>query len=331
MNVSRKYPQSRLRRTRFTSAIRNLVAENNLTVNDLIQPIFVKEGLDGTESINSLPGINRYGLNALDDEIEKIQDCKIQAVAIFPVIDPSKKDELGTESLNEDNLVCEAIRQIKQNSDLAIIADVALDPYTSHGQDGILDKTGYVDNDKSLNILSDQALTLAKAGADMIAPSDMMDGRIANIRNSLEINEFFNTIILSYAAKYSSKFYGPFRDAVGSSSNLGVGSKDTYQMSVANIDEALHEVRMDIEEGADIVMVKPGMPYLDVIKSVKDTFKIPTFAYQVSGEYAMLKAAIQNEWLAEEVLIESLLSFKRAGADCILTYAAKEVASKLNQ
>lgn len=331
MNVSRKYPQSRLRRTRFTSAIRNLVAENNLTVNDLIQPIFVKEGLDGTESINSLPGINRYGLNALDEEIEKIQDCKIQAVAVFPVIDPSKKDELGTESLNEDNLVCEAIRQIKQNSDLAIIADVALDPYTSHGQDGILDKTGYVDNDKSLNILSDQALTLAKAGADMVAPSDMMDGRIAKIRNSLEINEFFNTIILSYAAKYSSKFYGPFRDAVGSSSNLGVGSKDTYQMSVANIDEALHEVRMDIEEGADIVMVKPGMPYLDVIKSVKDTFKIPTFAYQVSGEYAMLKAAIQNEWLAEEVLIESLLSFKRAGADCVLTYAAKEVASKLNQ
>ena len=331
MNVSRKYPQSRLRRTRFTSAIRNLVAENNLTVNDLIQPIFVKEGLDGTESINSLPGINRYGLNALDEEIEKIQDCKIQAVAIFPVIDPSKKDEIGTESLNEDNLVCEAIRQIKQNSDLAIIADVALDPYTSHGQDGILDKTGYVDNDKSLNILSDQALTLAKAGADMVAPSDMMDGRIAKIRNSLEINEFFNTIILSYAAKYSSKFYGPFRDAVGSSSNLGVGSKDTYQMSVANIDEALHEVRMDIEEGADIVMVKPGMPYLDVIKSVKDTFKIPTFAYQVSGEYAMLKAAIQNEWLAEEVLIESLLSFKRAGADCVLTYAAKEVASKLNQ
>ena len=331
MNVSRKYPQSRLRRTRFTSAIRNLVAENNLTVNDLIQPIFVKEGLDGTESINSLPGINRYGLNALDDEIEKIQDCKIQAVAIFPVIDPSKKDELGTESLNEDNLVCEAIRQIKQNSDLAIIADVALDPYTSHGQDGILDKTGYVDNDKSLNILSDQALTLAKAGADMIAPSDMMDGRIAKIRNSLEINEFFNTIILSYAAKYSSKFYGPFRDAVGSSSNLGVGSKDTYQMSVANIDEALHEVRMDIEEGADIVMVKPGMPYLDVIKSVKDTFKIPTFAYQVSGEYAMLKAAIQNEWLAEEVLMESLLSFKRAGADCVLTYAANEIANKLNQ
>ncbi|MBL6899969.1 MAG: porphobilinogen synthase [SAR86 cluster bacterium] len=331
MNASRKFPQSRLRRTRFTSSIRNLVAENDLTVNDLIQPIFVKEGLDGIEAIDSLPGINRYGLNALDLEIEKTQNNKINAVAIFPVIDPSKKDEQGTESLNEDNLVCEAIKQIKKNSDLAVIADVALDPYTSHGHDGLLDESGYVDNDRSLTILTDQAMTLAKAGADMVAPSDMMDGRIASIRDALENNGFSNTIILSYAAKYSSKFYGPFRDAVGSSSNLGVGSKDTYQMSVANIDEALHEVRMDLEEGADIVMVKPGMPYLDVIKSVKETFKVPTFAYQVSGEYAMLKAAIQNEWLAEDVLIESLLSFKRAGADCVLTYAANEVAVKLNQ
>ena len=331
MNASRKFPQSRLRRTRFTASIRNLIAENDLTVNDLIQPIFVKEGLDGFEAINSLPGINRYGLNALDLEIEKIQNNKINAVVIFPVIDPSKKDEQGTESLNEDNLVCEAIKQIKKNSDLAVIADVALDPYTSHGHDGLLDESGYVDNDKSLATLTDQAMTLAKAGADMVAPSDMMDGRIASIRDSLENNGFVNTIILSYAAKYSSKFYGPFRDAVGSSSNLGVGSKDTYQMSVANIDEALHEVRMDLEEGADIVMVKPGMPYLDVIKSVKETFKVPTFAYQVSGEYAMLKAAIQNEWLVEDVLIESLLSFKRAGADCVLTYAANEVAVKLNQ
>ena len=278
-----------------------------------------------------MPGINRYGLNALDLEIEKIQNNKINAVAIFPVIDRSKKDGQGTESLNEDNLVCEAIKQIKKNSDLAVIADVALDPYTSHGHDGLLDESGYVDNDRSLATLTDQAMTLAKAGADMVAPSDMMDGRIASIRDSLENNGFVNTIILSYAAKYSSKFYGPFRDAVGSSSNLGVGSKDTYQMSVANIDEALHEVRMDLEEGADIVMVKPGMPYLDVIKSVKETFKVPTFAYQVSGEYAMLKAAIQNEWLVEDVLIESLLSFKRAGADCVLTYAANEVAVKLNQ
>ena len=331
MNASRKFPQSRLRRTRFTASIRNLIAENDLTVNDLIQPIFVKEGLDGFEAINSLPGINRYGLNALDLEIEKIQNNKINAVAIFPVIDPNKKDDQGTESLNEDNLVCEAIKQIKKNSDLAVIADVALDPYTSHGHDGLLDESGYVDNDRSLATLTDQAVTLAKAGADMVAPSDMMDGRIASIRDSLENNGFVNTIILSYAAKYSSKFYGPFRDAVGSSSNLGVGSKDTYQMSVANIDEALHEVRMDLEEGADIVMVKPGMPYLDVIKSVKETFKVPTFAYQVSGEYAMLKAAIQNEWLVEDVLIESLLSFKRAGADCVLTYAANEVAVKLNQ
>tara|TARA_B100001173_G_scaffold292269_1_gene284325 strand:- start:6 stop:1001 length:996 start_codon:yes stop_codon:yes gene_type:complete len=331
MNVSRKFPHSRLRRNRFTSSIRSLVAENNLTVNDLIQPIFVKEGLDGSEAINSLPGINRYGLNALDSELERIQNNKINAVAVFPVIDPEKKDDNGTESLNEDNLVCEAIKQIKNSTDLTVIADVALDPYTSHGHDGLLNESGYVDNDKSLASLTAQAMTLAKAGADMVAPSDMMDGRIASIRSSLEENGFVNTIILSYAAKYSSKFYGPFRDAVGSSSNLGVGSKDTYQMSPANIDEALHEVRMDLEEGADIVMVKPGMPYLDVIKAVKETFRVPTFAYQVSGEYAMLKAAIQNEWLAEDVLMESLLSFKRAGADCILTYAANEIANKLNR
>ena len=331
MNISRKFPHSRLRRNRFTSSIRNLVAENNLTVNDLIQPIFVKEGLDGSETINSLPGINRYGLNALDSELERTQNNKINAVAVFPVIDPKKKDDKGTESLNEDNLVCKAIKQIKNNSDLTVIADVALDPYTSHGHDGLLNESGYVDNDKSLVSLTAQAMTLAKAGADMVAPSDMMDGRIASIRSALEENGFVNTIILSYAAKYSSKFYGPFRDAVGSSSNLGVGSKDTYQMSPTNINEALHEVRMDLEEGADIVMVKPGMPYLDVIKAVKETFSVPTFAYQVSGEYAMLKAAIQNEWLAEDVLVESLLSFKRAGADCVLTYAANEIANKLNR
>ena len=331
MNISRKFPHSRLRRNRFTSSIRNLVAENNLTVNDLIQPIFVKEGLDGSETINSLPGINRYGLNALDSELERIQNNKINAVAVFPVIDPEKKDDNGTESLNEDNLVCEAIKQIKNSTDLTVIADVALDPCTSHGHDGLLNESGYVDNDKSLVSLTAQAMTLAKAGADMVAPSDMMDGRIASIRSSLEENGFVNTIILSYAAKYSSKFYGPFRDAVGSSSNLGVGSKDTYQMSPTNINEALHEVRMDLEEGADIVMVKPGMPYLDVIKAVKETFSVPTFAYQVSGEYAMLKAAIQNEWLAEDVLVESLLSFKRAGADCVLTYAANEIANKLNR
>mgnify|MGYP003325399883 CR=1 FL=1 len=249
MTVSRKFPNSRLRRTRFTSAIRSLVAENHLTVDDLIQPIFVKEGLDGIESIDSLPEINRFGLNALDDEVARIQENKIKAIAIFPVIDPLKKDDRGTESTNEDNLVCEAIRQIKKNSELAVIADVALDPYTSHGHDGVLDSSGYVDNDDSLPILVSQALTLAKAGADMVAPSDMMDGRIASIHNMLEEKGFVNTIILSYAAKYSSKFYGPFRVAVSSSASLGSGSKDTYQMSVANINEALHEVKMDIEEG----------------------------------------------------------------------------------
>ena len=246
MTASRKFPNSRLRRTRFTSAIRSLVAENHLTVDDLIQPIFVKEGLDGIESIDSLPEVNRFGLNALDEEVARIQENKIKAIAIFPVIDSLKKDDRGTESTNEDNLVCEAIRQIKKNSELAVIADVALDPYTSHGHDGVLDSNGYVDNDESLPILVSQALTLAKAGADMVAPSDMMDGRIASIRNMLEEKGFVNTIILSYAAKYSSKFYGPFRDAVSSSASLGSGSKDTYQMSVANINEALHEVKMDI-------------------------------------------------------------------------------------
>ena len=254
----------------------------------------------------------------------------INGVAVFPVIDPAKKDENGTDSLNENNIVSQAIRQIKSNSDIAVIADVALDPYTSHGHDGVLDDDGYVDNDKSLPILAEQALVLAKAGADIIAPSDMMDGRVRFIRETLENNSFFNTLILSYAAKYSSKFYGPFRDAVGSSANLGAGSKDTYQMSVANIEEALHEVGLDIQEGADMVMVKPGMPYLDVVKAVKDEFKVPTFVYQVSGEYAMLKAAIQNEWLSEDVMLEALLCFKRAGADCVLTYAAKDIATKIN-
>jgi porphobilinogen synthase len=329
MKYSREFPSTRMRRARFNKPIRNLVAENNLTADDLIQPIFVREGLNGTEPINSLPGISRFGLDSLDKEIESISSLGINAVAVFPVIDPAKKDEGGTDSLNENNIVSQAIKQIKSNSDIAVIADVALDPYTSHGHDGILDVDGYVDNDKSLPVLTEQAIVLAKAGADMIAPSDMMDGRVRSIRKALEDNAFYNTLILSYAAKYSSKFYGPFRDAVGSSANLGAGSKDTYQMSVSNIEEALHEVGLDIQEGADMVMVKPGMPYLDVVKAVKDEFKVPTFVYQVSGEYAMLKAAIQNEWLSEDVMLEALLCFKRAGADCVLTYAAKEIATKI--
>jgi porphobilinogen synthase len=269
------------------------------------------------------------GLDVLNKEVIDIESAGIKAIALFPVIDPSKKDDQGAESLNENNLISQAIKQIKEVSEIIIIADVALDPYTSHGHDGILNSEGYVDNDLSLPVLTDQALALAKAGADVLAPSDMMDGRVKAIRDALEAKGHVNTLILSYAAKYASKFYGPFRDAVGSATNLGVGSKDTYQMDVSNIEEALHEVRMDIEEGADIVMVKPGMPYLDVIKAVKDEFSIPTFAYQVSGEYAMLKGAIEKEWLSEEVFMESLLCFKRAGADCILTYAAKEIALKL--
>ena len=331
MKPSRKFPSTRLRRNRQSANLRDLVAENALSSDDLIQPIFIKEGLKGKESIEPLPGVSRLGLDVLNEEIRDLESAGIKAIALFPVIDSSKKDDKGSESLNEDNLVSQAIKQIKEISEMVIISDVALDPYTSHGHDGLINADGYVDNDLTLPVLTEQALVLAKAGADIIAPSDMMDGRVKSIRDAFEAKGYVNTLILSYAAKYSSKFYGPFREAVGSSANLGVGSKDTYQMDVSNIDEALQEVAMDIEEGADIVMVKPGMPYLDVIKAVKDEFSIPTFAYQVSGEYAMLKGAIERGWLSEEAFMESLLCFKRAGADCILTYAAKEIALELNK
>ena len=329
MKPSRKFPSTRLRRNRQSANLRDLVAENALSSDDLIQPIFIKEGLKGKESIEPLPGVSRLGLDVLNEEIRELESAGIKAIALFPVIDSSKKDDKGSESLNEDNLVSQAIKQIKEMSEMVIISDVALDPYTSHGHDGLINADGYVDNDLTLPVLTEQALVLAKAGADIIAPSDMMDGRVKSIRDAFEAKGYVNTLILSYAAKYSSKFYGPFREAVGSSANLGVGSKDTYQMDVSNVKEALQEVAMDIEEGADIVMVKPGMPYLDVIKAVKDEFSIPTFAYQVSGEYAMLKGAIERGWLSEEAFMESLLCFKRAGADCILTYAAKEIALKL--
>ena len=329
MKPSRKFPLTRLRRNRQSANLRDLVAENALSSDDLIQPIFIKEGLKGKESIEPLPGVSRLGLDVLNEEIRELESAGIKAIALFPVIDSSKKDDKGSESLNEDNLVSQAIKQIKEMSEMVIISDVALDPYTSHGHDGLINADGYVDNDLTLPVLTEQALVLAKAGADIIAPSDMMDGRVKSIRDAFEAKGYVNTLILSYAAKYSSKFYGPFREAVGSSANLGVGSKDTYQMDVSNVKEALQEVAMDIEEGADIVMVKPGMPYLDVIKAVKDEFSIPTFAYQVSGEYAMLKGAIERGWLSEEAFMESLLCFKRAGADCILTYAAKEIALKL--
>ena len=307
-----------------------MVAEVNLSVDDLIQPIFIKENLSGTEDIESMPEIKRFGLDVLNEEIEELVSLGIKSVAVFPVIEESKKDAAGLEALNENNFLTKAIKQIKESfPDLIVIVDVALDPYTTHGHDGILDDNDDVDNDASLLTLKEQALVLAKAGADVIAPSDMMDGRIKLIREALEDNNFKNTVILSYAAKYSSKFYGPFKDAVESAKFFGNKTKDTYQMAIGNIDEALQEVAMDIEEGADIVMVKPGLPFLDVLKAVKDEFKMPTFVYQVSGEYSMLKAAIEKGWLSKEVMKESLISFKRAGADCILTYSAKEIAREL--
>ena len=277
-----------------------------------------------------MPEIKRFGLDVLNEEIEELVSLGIKSVAVFPVIEESKKDAAGLEALNENNFLTKAIKQIKESfPDLIVIVDVALDPYTTHGHDGVLDDNDDVDNDASLLTLKEQALVLAKAGADVIAPSDMMDGRIKLIREALEDNNFKNTVILSYAAKYSSKFYGPFKDAVESAKFFGNKTKDTYQMAIGNIDEALQEVAMDIEEGADIVMVKPGLPFLDVLKAVKDEFKMPTFVYQVSGEYSMLKAAIEKGWLSKEAMKESLISFKRAGADCILTYSAKEIAREL--
>jgi len=330
MFINRKFPNTRLRRLRSNSHISDLVAENNLSVNDLIQPIFIKENLVGVESIESMPGILRYGQDSILKEVEELLELGIKSIALFPVIDPSKKDDLGKEATNDANLMCESIKKIKQEfQEIIIIADVALDPYTNHGHDGLL-IDGYVDNDSTLDILKSQSIVLAEAGADIIAPSDMMDGRIGVIRDALEKANYKNTILLSYAAKYNSKFYGPFRDAVNSASNLGNSSKSSYQMSSKNKNEALHEVAMDINEGADIVMVKPGMPYLDIISSIKETFKIPTFAYQVSGEYSMLKLAIDKGWLDADVMLESLLSFKRAGADAILTYSAKEISKEIN-
>ena len=331
MKIERTFPETRMRRIRKNSGLREMLAETNLSRTDLIQPIFIKEDLSGTEEIKTMPGINRLGLDILNDEVGKIVDLGIKSIAVFPVINEEKKDETGSQATLEDNFICRAISSIKKSyPDLIIIADVALDPYTDHGHDGLLDKTGDVDNDLTLPVLREQAVVLAKAGTDIIAPSDMMDGRIKIIRDALEQNDFIDTLILAYSAKFSSKFYGPFKDAVESAKFFGDKTKDTYQMPVGNINEALHEVALDIREGADIVMVKPGMPYLDVIKAVKDEFKVPTFAYQVSGEYSMLKNAVDSGLLSNDVIKESLLSFKRAGADCILTYFASEIARELS-
>jgi len=329
MNVNRKFPNTRLRRLRRNSNLIDLVAETNLSSQDLIQPIFIKENFNGIESIESMPGINRFGIDEALKEIEEIIESGINTIAVFPVVESGKKDSKGSEATKEDNFISLAIKTIKKNfPEIILIADVALDPYTDHGHDGII-INDEIDNDATIKVLIEQSLILAEAGADIIAPSDMMDGRIGSIRQSLEDSNFKNTILLSYAAKYNSKFYGPFRDAVNSASNLGKATKSTYQMSIHNKDEAIHEVAIDINEGADIVMVKPAMPYLDIIHLIKERFKIPTFAYQVSGEYSMLKLAIKEGWLDQKVMLESLVSIKRAGADAILTYAAKEISKEM--
>jgi len=328
--ISRKYPSTRLRRLRQSESIIELTREHLVTKNDLIQPVFVKEGLSDKEPIESMPGIYRFGADSVLKEIEEINQLGIRAIAIFPVIDPSKKDSKGTEATKRDNFISRVLGSIKSKfPEMLVIADVALDPYTDHGHDGILENDEIL-NDQTLDVLAEQSLVLAEAGADIIAPSDMMDGRIGVIRKKLDENNFEDKIILSYAAKYNSKFYGPFRDAVNSKNNLGTSDKSSYQMNPANSLEALNEVAMDIEEGADIVMVKPGMPYLDIISKIKEEFKVPTFAYQVSGEYAMMMESVNKGWLDKGVIIESLTSFKRAGADAVLTYFAKDLIKEFN-
>lgn len=321
------FPQVRMRRNRRTDWSRRLVSENQLSVNDLIWPVFIQEGTNQKTEIPSMPGVQRLTIDHLIEAAREAAALKIPALALFPATDPAKKTEGGEESYNSENLVCRAVRALKaENLNLGILCDVALDPYTSHGQDGLV-KEGYVVNDETLDVLCRQSIVQAEAGCDIIAPSDMMDGRIGAIREALDEAGFQHVQIMAYAAKYASAFYGPFRDAVGSGTNLGSGDKRTYQMNPANSEEAMREVGLDISEGADMVMVKPGMPYLDIVRRVKAEFEVATFAYQVSGEYAMISAAAQNGWLdRERCMLESLLCFKRAGADGILTYFAKEVA-----
>lgn len=327
------FPGRRLRRLRKHDFSRRLVREHTLTVDDLIYPMFVLPGIQRREAVASMPGVERLSIDLLLEEAAELVALGIPLIALFPVVNPSEKSLLAEEAYNPDGLVQEAVRELKAAFPaLGIMTDVALDPYTVHGQDGILDKDGYVLNDVTTEVLVKQALSHAAAGADMVAPSDMMDGRIGAIRQALEEHGFINTQIMAYSAKYASNYYGPFRDAVGSAGNLKGGNKATYQMDPANTDEALQEVAFDLEEGADMVMVKPGMPYLDVVRRVKEQFGVPTFAYQVSGEYAMHMAAIQNGWLKErETIMESLLCFKRAGADGILTYFSKRVAQWLKE
>jgi porphobilinogen synthase len=322
-----------MRRMRRDDFSRRLMAENHLSVNDLIYPVFVLEGKNRREVIESMPGIERLSIDLLLEEAKELVDLGVPAVAIFPVTPGDKKSLMAEEAFNEDGLAQRTVRALKEAfPELGVITDVALDPFTTHGQDGIIDDEGYVMNDITTEILVKQALSHAEAGADVVAPSDMMDGRIGAIREALEADGHIHTRIMAYSAKYASSYYGPFRDAVGSAGNLKGADKKTYQMDPANSDEAIREVALDLQEGADMVMVKPGMPYLDIVRRVKDEFGVPTFAYQVSGEYAMHKAAIDNGWLSEEATImESLLAFKRAGADGILTYFAKQAAQYLTK
>ena len=327
------FPRIRMRRMRRDDFSRRLMRENALSVDDLIYPVFVLEGKGQREEVASMPGVERLSLDELLKDAKELVALGIPAIALFPVTPDAAKSLDAAEAYNPDGLAQRAVRALKEMyPDLGIITDVALDPFTTHGQDGLIDESGYVMNDETVEVLVKQALSHAKAGADVVAPSDMMDGRIAQIRDALEKEGFIHTRILAYAAKYASSFYGPFRDAVGSSANLGKGNKNSYQMDPANSDEALWEVWLDLDEGADMVMIKPGMPYLDIVRRVKDEFGAPTYVYQVSGEYAMLKAAAQNGWLDEKaVVLESLLAFKRAGADGILTYFAKSAAKWLKE
>ena len=329
----RQFPTSRPRRMRRDEFSRRLMRETALSAADLIYPVFVLEGQNQREPVASMPGVERVSIDLLVDEARQLAEFGVPALALFPVTPASAKSEDAREAYNPEGLAQRAVRALKQAlPELGVITDVALDPFTTHGQDGLIDAAGYVMNDETVAVLVRQALSHAEAGADVVAPSDMMDGRIGAIRDALEGAGRIHTRILAYSAKYASSFYGPFRDAVGSAANLGGGNKYSYQMDPANSDEALHEVALDLQEGADMVMIKPGMPYLDIVRRVKDEFRVPTFVYQVSGEYAMLKAAAQNGWLEERsVVLESLLSIKRAGADGILTYFAKQAAAWLGE
>jgi porphobilinogen synthase len=326
-----QYPAARMRRMRRDPFSRALMRENTITASDLIYPVFILDGVNQRQQVQSMPGVERVSVDLLLKVAEECVALGIPVIALFPVIDASLKTYDGVEATNPEGLVPRAVRELKRNfPELGILTDVALDPYTTHGQDGLPDETGYIVNEKTIAMLTRQALAQAQAGVDVVAPSDMMDGRIGAIRGALEEQGFIHTRIMAYSAKYASSFYGPFREALGSAANLGKADKKTYQMDPANSDEALREVALDLAEGADMVMVKPGMPYLDVVRRVKDEFKVPTFAYQVSGEYAMLQAAFQNGWLdRDKVTMETMMAFKRAGADGVLTYFALEIARLL--